>query len=99
MAVLHLVSRAPGESRVLEQCLARLGKGDALLLLQNGVYAAAPAAAALREAARSHEVYLLAPDAEARGLTPQALMEAARLLDDEGFVELTLRHARILSWY
>ncbi|WP_347258560.1 DsrH/TusB family sulfur metabolism protein, partial [Methylocaldum sp.] len=40
MAVLHLVNRSPQESRALEDCLARAGKGDAVLLIENAVYAA-----------------------------------------------------------
>jgi tRNA 2-thiouridine synthesizing protein B len=74
MAALHLVFRSPGESRALEQCLARVGEGDAVLLLEDGVYAAAegsvlggmPRAMAGRVA-----VYVLVPDLEARGLEIQ----------------------------
>lgn len=40
MAVLHLISRSPQESRTLEACLARAGEGDAVLLIENAVYAA-----------------------------------------------------------
>jgi tRNA 2-thiouridine synthesizing protein B len=71
MAALHLVFRSPAESRALEQCLMRAGEGDAVLLLEDGVYAAAEGSAlggVLRAAVGQVAVYVLAPDLEARGL-------------------------------
>ena len=66
MATLHLVSLSPAESRALEHCLARVGEGDAIVLLENGVYAAKDRR--LRAAGRI-TVYALRPDLEARGLS------------------------------
>jgi tRNA 2-thiouridine synthesizing protein B len=77
MAVLHLVFRSPGESRALEQCLARVGEGDAVLLLEDGVYAAAEGSVfggILRAVMERVVVYVLAPDLEARGLAVANLL-------------------------
>ncbi len=71
MAALHLISRSPADSRALEQCLARAGEGDAVLLIEDGVYAAAEGSGSgeiLRAATGRVMVYVLMPDLEARGL-------------------------------
>lgn len=93
MAALHLVNRSPTESRALEQCLARCGAGDAVLLMEEAVYAVSggllvPDGVAL---------YVLQPDLEARGLTG-ALPDGIVPVDYRGFVALTTRHQPILSW-
>lgn len=97
---LHLVGRSPGESSALSSCLARLGDEDGLLLLESGVYAvsalASPVEGLTPVLARS-AVYALAPDLAARGL--HAVAPGVQTLDYEGFVALTLRYARTLSWF
>lgn len=101
MATLHLVSRGPAESRALEDCLARAGRGDAVLLLGDGVYGAcaeAGEAIALRSAGRV-ALYVLAPDMAARGLEPERLPEGILPLDYAGFVALTIDHSPVQSWF
>jgi tRNA 2-thiouridine synthesizing protein B len=100
MGVLHLVGRSPHESRALSQCLARMGEGDGLLLLESGVYAvsaSAPVVEGLRPILARAAVYALAPDLAARGL--EGIVDGARRVDDEGFVALTLRYSQTLSWF
>lgn len=101
MEVLHLVSRSPGESQAFSQCLGRLGAGDAVLLLEGGVYAAlkgSVAASDLREVLAGVGVYALEPDLAARGIGKDELLEGVVRVDYAGFVELTLVHTPILSW-
>lgn len=101
MAALHLVSRSPAGSRALEQCLARAGEGDAVLLLEDGVYAAAEGSALggmLRAAVGRVAVYVLAPDLDARGLDISGLASGVRPVDYSGFVALTTAHNPIVSW-
>jgi tRNA 2-thiouridine synthesizing protein B len=98
---LHTVNKSPFVSRTLEQCLARLGDGAALLLIENGVYAAladGAFAGRLAEAARRHSVYALAPDLAARGLEGHALVEGVKTVDYQGFVALAVRHPIVQSW-
>lgn len=102
MKTLHLVSASPTAGTSFADALRAADNGDTLLLLQDGVLAAAAGAAcmALLDAASARGVifYVLLPDADARGIS-RRLHGACRLVDDNGFVELTERHPRIVSWF
>ena len=102
MGVLHLVSRSPGESLALSQCLGRAGEGDALLLLEGGVYAALKDSACapwLHEAMAGIAVYALGPDLAARGIAADEVLEGVVRVDYAGFVGLALSHSPIQSWF
>jgi tRNA 2-thiouridine synthesizing protein B len=99
MGVLHMVSRSPYESSALADCLKRAVKGDAVLLLESGVYAVlprAPQASHLVEAGVA--VYAVEADLAARGIAPEDRMAEVIPLDYEGFVELALSHFPVQSW-
>lgn len=100
MAALHLVSRSPADSRVLAHCLARAGEGDAVLLIEDGVYAAAdaPGGEILRELAGRVAMYVLVPDLDARGLSITPRWPEIQAVDYSGFVALTTAHNPIVSW-
>ncbi len=99
MGVLHLVSRSPYTDLDLVQCLARLGKGDALLLLSGAVYGAchgSPVAASIR--ASPAACYAFIQDLEARGIAMERVLPEITPVDFEGFVDLTVAYSRILAW-
>lgn len=101
MGVLHLVNRSPYESSALACCLMRAGEGDAVLLIEAGVYAALAGSAfapRLREASGKLAVYALDADLAARGIAAAEVVEGVALVDYEGFVELSLSHSPALSW-
>jgi len=101
MGALHLVSRSPHESSSLAQCLERVAEGDAVLLLAGAVYAAlkdSVFAPRLQAALARVEVCALAPDLAARGVAAEEVLAGLVLVDYEGFVALSLRHAPALSW-
>jgi tRNA 2-thiouridine synthesizing protein B len=100
MAALHLVNRSPADNRALAQCLARAGEGDAVLLIEDGVYAAAeaPGGEILGELAGRVAVYVLAPDLDARGLSLSPRWPDIRAVDYSGFVALTTAFNPIVSW-
>ena len=85
MATLHLVNHA----RALPACLARAGTDDAVLLLEDGVYAAA--------APLPRAVFVLEADVRARGLGTRLPAEAA-VIDDAGFVDLVVAHQPVVTW-
>ena len=97
MSTLHLVFAGTA----LTDCLRAAMAGDAVLLLADGVYAAAAGShpQALRAAQeRGIQVHVHALDRRARGLL--LLPEPAPAdCDDDGFVRLTEQHARVVSWY
>lgn len=99
MGVLHLVSRSPYTHSDLAQCLARLGKGDALLLLASAVYGAcrgSPVADSIQTSTAT--CYALIPDLEARGIAMEKVLPEITLVDFDGFVDLAVAYSRILSW-
>lgn len=98
--MLHIVNKSPTERLSLASCLDHALPGHAVLLIEDAVYAAtrgSAAAARLAGLAPSIEVYVLAPDLEARAMTG-ALLEGVRTVDYRGFVDLVARHPRVMSW-
>lgn len=103
MSTLHIVSTSPHAGTALADCLRVAAPGDLLLLVQDAVYAAVAGApgpsALLREAAGAGvRLYALLPDVDARGIAHR-LHAGIGLVDDNGFVELTERCPRTVSWF
>ncbi|MFH1603365.1 MAG: sulfurtransferase complex subunit TusB [Pseudomonadota bacterium] len=98
--MLHIINKSPLERSTLDSCLAAAQPGAALLLIEDGVYAATRGHAAeskLRAASAHLEIYVLAPDLEARGMA-QSLAEGVKPVDYTGFVELVAQHKNCQSW-
>jgi tRNA 2-thiouridine synthesizing protein B len=93
MTTLHLVARSPARSDALEACLRSMAPGDALLLIEDGVYGALPDQSGPDEGA----CHVLEEDVRARGLEGR-LRSGVTLVDYAGFVELVAAHERTLSW-
>ncbi len=92
MAVLHLIFRAPGQD--WEAVVERIVPGDSVLLLADGVLGVRGEAERLM--ARGAHVSVLQPDLQARGFKSDH--PKIRVIDFDGFVDLTVAHRRILSW-
>lgn len=96
MSVLHIVNSGPQASFSLQRCLARMGKDDSLLLIEDAVYAAALLG---NEEAVGRKIYALEPDMALRGLSVEnRLAGGLELVDYAGFVALAASHERVLSW-
>ena len=98
--MLHIVNKSPFERNTLDSCLAAAQPGGALLLIEDGVYAATrgnAAEAKLRAARDRLDIYVLTPDLEARGMA-QALAEGVKPVDYAGFVDLVAQHKNCQSW-
>ncbi len=99
--MLHIVNKSPYERNALETCLRYALAGSALLLIEDGVYAATRGSAAeagLREAMRRLEVYALQPDLEARGMAARVI-DGIKLVDYGGFVDLVCARPSCQSWF
>ena len=97
--MLHIVNKSPTDGNALDSALRLSGSG-ALLLIEDGVYAATrgnPAEARLRDAMDRVKVYVLAPDLEARGMADR-LTEGVTTVDYGGFVDLVAEHPNCQSW-
>ncbi len=98
--MLHTVNKSPFDHNTLETCLRFARRGGALLLIEDGVYAATrdtAVAKQLQEAMKFVSIYALRPDVEARGMQDRVL-DGVRLVDYGGFVDLVAEHNTVQSW-
>jgi tRNA 2-thiouridine synthesizing protein B len=98
--MLHIVNKSHRQTTGLESCLRLAQQGHALLLIEDGVYAATRAGAAsagLAQALQRLKVYALQPDLEARGMAG-SLVEGVIAVDYGGFVDLVAEHTNSQSW-
>lgn len=97
--MLHIVNHSPYAGDSLRRCLDYMAAEDALLLIEDGVYAArACGPEAERLAKLGARLHVLRPDYLARGLDDSSGPPEARWLDYAGFVELTVAHPQSYSW-
>ena len=98
--LLHTVNKSPFDNGTLQTCLKFARQGSAVLLIEDGIYAAAKDTAVskqVQEALKSVQIYALKPDVEARGMQNR-VMDGIRLVDYEGFVDLVAEHSAVQSW-
>jgi tRNA 2-thiouridine synthesizing protein B len=98
--MLHTVNKSPFEHSALDTCLRYARQGASVLLIEDGVYAAArdtALAGKMQEALKRVQVYALKPDLEARGMQNR-VMDGVRLVDYGGFVDLVVEHHAVQSW-
>ncbi len=98
--MLHIVNKSPFERNALDSCL-RFGRdGSAVLLIEDGVYAATRGNIAepkIKAALGNMKIYALRPDLEARGMQ-DTVMDGIELVDYGGFVDLVAGHTAVQSW-
>lgn len=98
--MLHIVNKSPLSSRNLDSCLRFAQPGDALLLIEDGVYAATTGSGVesdVRKACANLQVHALQPDIDARGMTARVL-SSIHLVDYGGFVDLVIQHNTSHTW-
>jgi tRNA 2-thiouridine synthesizing protein B len=101
MAMLHTVNKSPFERRTLDSCLRHAVKGSAILLIEDGVYAAfkgTVVADKVKAALSDHKVYVLGPDVSARGMDEDNLIPGLEVVDYGGFVDLVVEYDKVQSW-
>jgi tRNA 2-thiouridine synthesizing protein B len=98
--MLHIVNKSPFQTSTLDTCLRMAQAGNALLLIEDGIYAATVGSATeerVRKACTTIKVYALQPDMDARGVTAK-LIDGVTLVDYGGFVDLTAEYSTSHSW-
>lgn len=97
--LLHTVNKAPSRPE-LDTCIRFMASRDAIVLIEDGVYAALRGGenklAPLLDA--GNPVYAVKADVEARGLANR-LVEGVQVVDYPGFVSLCARYSRVKSWF
>jgi tRNA 2-thiouridine synthesizing protein B len=98
--MLHIVNKSHRQTTALASCLRLARPGQALLLTEDAVYAATRGgadSAGLAAALAKLEVYVLQPDAEARGMAGK-LIDGVTAIGYDGFVDLVAKHSTNHSW-
>ncbi len=99
--MLHLVNKSPTERNALDTCFRLAKAGGAILLIEDGVYAAiarADHAEEIMSRMKEYTFYVLGPDVSARGLSDTPLIDGITVVDYEGFVDLVTEHDVTQSW-
>jgi tRNA 2-thiouridine synthesizing protein B len=98
--MLHTINKSPFQTNSLLSCLRVAKDGSAILLIEDGVYAAlkgTKASPTVQEAMKKCKVYALAPDLEARGVQDRVL-DGIETVDYGGFVDLVAGNNTVQAW-
>ncbi len=101
MSTLHTVNKSPFANQPLLSCLAHCTDGDAVLMIEDGVYGAlanSNVSDRVQAKAATVSLYVLNPDADARGLPPEKRLGDVQAVDYDGFVDLAAGHDRTQAW-
>ena len=99
--MLHIVNKSPFQTGTLQSCLDHALEGDAILLIEDGVYGAlrgSVVAAAVEAALGKVTFHALGADVAARGIAPAKLIEGIASVDYAGFVDLVAEHKTNQAW-
>jgi tRNA 2-thiouridine synthesizing protein B len=101
MSILHTVNKSPFEKNSLDSCLSLAKEGSAVLLIEDGVFAALKGAAKesqMKEASQKLKLFVLGPDLNARGMTEERVIDGIEIVDYAGFVDLAATHDKVNAW-
>ncbi|TCS60321.1 sulfurtransferase complex subunit TusB [Varunaivibrio sulfuroxidans] len=99
--MFHTINKSPFERNSLDTCLRLSKKGSAILLFEDGVYAAlkgTQVSAKVEGAVGEHPIFVLGPDLKARGLSEDHVIEGVSVVDYGGFVDLAAEHGAVNAW-
>lgn len=98
--MLHTVNKSPFQNNALLSCLRVAQEGSAILLIEDGVYAAlkgTKTTAKVEEAAKKFKIYALTPDLDARGVRDRVI-DGIELVDYGRFVDLAAENSKVQAW-
>lgn len=102
MSTLHTLNKSPFTHTSMFSCLQICGQDDGILLLEDGVFGAMQSAPCAEQLSRliddGLKVYALLGDLDARGLQGK-INPDIKITDYNGFVQLSIVHRCIQSWY
>ncbi len=101
MSILHTVNKSPFEKNNLESCLRYAKLGSAVLLIEDGIYAALKDTRFEKEVATAMKdvsFYCLEPDLKARGFSAAKIIDGIKMVDYAGFVDLTIKYDKVQAW-
>lgn len=101
MAILHTINESPDTGSQLLACVSRALPDSAIILYEDGVYAALDKIAKrpnIELQKLDCKLYAVREDCEARGLQQAALYEKIKLIDYPEFVELVTTYDVVQAW-
>lgn len=96
--MLHTINKSPFEKNSLASCMRFLSESDVVLLLEDGVYAAAADTAKsslVIDILKLNKVYALQADLKGRSITD--LIQGVEVVDYDVFVDLVEAH-QVQAW-
>lgn len=101
MSTLHTVNKSPFATQALISCLNHAKAGDAVLMIEDGVYGGLGGTGLteiMAEFGKNVSLYVLSPDLAARGVDAGRLIGGIEGVDYSGFVDLVAKHDRTQAW-
>jgi len=101
MSQLHTVNKSPLDRNALESAIKHAAKGNAVLMIEDGVYGAmqgAQKSGMVSDAMSDISFYVMGPDLKARGIDEGRIIDGIKVVDYKGFVDLVAEHAVTQSW-
>lgn len=99
ISTLHTVNKSAFGSDSLASCLLVARFGDAILLLEDGVYNAVDTSVLVRASSEGIRIYALWEDLQARGIAAEQLSAHVEPIVYKDFVTLVCTHARTVNWF
>ena len=93
---LHVINKT--DPALWHTCLGALSDGDALLLIEDAVFAALPGYIDVLKPAASVQVLALSDDLALRGISAR-ITPSVRHASWQDFVVLSLQHDKVVSWH
>jgi tRNA 2-thiouridine synthesizing protein B len=103
MTILHIVNKSAFSSTSVQTCFDHCNHQDAVIFIENGVFNAIKNSCVndiinRLQIEKQVKFFALSEDVTARGFLNKVLWNI-QLVDYKGFVNLTLDHSPIQSWY
>ncbi|MCG8380852.1 MAG: sulfurtransferase complex subunit TusB [Gammaproteobacteria bacterium] len=100
MRKLHTVNKSLHTSTALSSCLNLISPQSALVLIEDGVYAAVGNATHIQpfNSSLGIKLYALKPDLEARGLIETRLLSDIEVIEYIDFVDLVAAYSSVVAW-
>lgn len=95
--ILHIISASPFHSDAFQRCCELATAADGILLIEDATLALGNVQRFLT-GLPTQQLFVLEPDRLARGL-PLPTTPAVNAVDYDGFVGLTARFTKTLSWF
>ena len=99
MTILHIIQQSPQQTSSLKNCLQRIGDQDAVILIEDAVYALLYQQDAHWQSLSSDiMIFALQEDILARGLDGLTL-RPHQSVNYNGFVDLSVKYDKSQTWF